>query len=131
MAKHDTDPVLQHLVQAVNESGPSGVPVTVAAHGMMLTGVLIAQEAYFADLAAGYPLMSALQPVSNLLGKEYAREVDAESGHHLHVRADGGEGLWRISLGAVDAWTLRPLPRVDERDAARGDRGPFASLFGG
>ena len=75
MAKHDTDPVLQHLVQAVNESGPSGVPVTVTAHGMVLTGVLIAQEAYFADLVEGHPLMSALQPVSGLLGKEYAREA--------------------------------------------------------
>jgi hypothetical protein len=79
--------------------------------------------------------MSALQPVSGLLGKEYAREVDAESGHHLHLRGgrvagDGGEGPWRISLEAVDAWTLRPLANVTEGDAARGDRGPFARLSG-
>ena len=133
MAKHSTDPVLQHLVRAVNESGPSGVPVTIAAHGMALTGVLIAQQAYFTELAEGQPLMSALQPSAGLLGKEYAKEVDAESGHHLHLRGshvagDGEEGLWRISLQAVDAWTLRAT--AESGDAARDDSGPFARLLG-
>ena len=80
MAKHDVDPVLQQLVRAVNESGQAAVPVTVTAHGTVLTGNLIAQSRYFSELVEGNPLMSALEPSSGLLGQEYAKE--AESGHH-------------------------------------------------
>jgi hypothetical protein len=53
MAKQDTDPVLEQLVHAVNESGQTPVPVTVSAHGTILTGALIAQDAYFTRLAEG------------------------------------------------------------------------------
>lgn len=53
MAKHDTDPVLGHLVHAVNESGQTQVPVTVSACGTVLAGILIAQDAYFTQLAGG------------------------------------------------------------------------------
>lgn len=127
MAKHDTDHVLGQLVHAVNESGEARVPVTVSAQGTVLTGVLIAQEAYFTQLAEGSPLLSALQPSSGLLGKEYAKEVSAEADHHLHIRATGanGEGLWRISLDAVDGWALGT-----QGTEARDDRGPFARLLG-
>jgi hypothetical protein len=90
MAKLDIDPVLEQLVHAVNESGQAQVPITVAAHGTLVTGVLIAQKAYFSDLAEGSPLLSALQPASGPLGKEYAKEVDAESDRHLHIRAGAG-----------------------------------------
>ena len=131
MAKHDVDPVLQQLVRAVNESGQAAVPVTISVHGTVLTGNLIAQSRYFSDLVEGNPLMSALEPNSGLLGKEYAKEAEAESDHHLHVRAAGSrgdaetaEGLWRISLGAVDGWALRAVTDVEE------DRGPFARLLG-
>ena len=114
MAKHETDPVLQQLVNAVNESGQAGVPITVSVHGNVLTGVLIAQETYFAELAGGHPLMGALQPSSG------------EAGHHLHLRAAGsGDGLWRISVEAVDGWVL-PVADADERDG----KGPFARLLG-
>ena len=127
MAKHDTDPVLEQLVQAVNESGQARVPVTVSAHGTVITGVLIAQEAYFTQLAEGSPLLSALQPASGLLGKEYAKDVTAESGHHLHIRATGqDEGLWRVSLEAVDGWTVGASAAA----TAEEDRGPFARLLG-
>ena len=58
--------------------------------------------------------MSALDPSSGLPGKEYAKDAEAASGRNLHVRATGvrgggelTEGLWRISLGAADGWTLR------------------------
>jgi hypothetical protein len=125
MAKYDTDPVLAQLVRAVNESGQARVPVTVSAGGTVVTGVLIAQQAYFTELAEGSPLLSALQPASGLLGKDYAKEVDAGSGHHLHIRAAGREdGLWRISLEAVDGWT------VGTAAAAADDKGPFARLLG-
>jgi len=77
--------------------------------------------------------MGALQPSSGLLGKEYAKEVDAEAGYYLHLRTavipgdgDHAEGLWRISLAAVDAWTLRGAADTAEQD----DKGPFARLFG-
>jgi hypothetical protein len=111
MPKHNTDPVLAHLVRAVNESRRAAVPITVCAHGMVLTGVLIAQETYFINLVER-PLMNAL-----------------EAGHHLHLR--GGEaagdelGLWRISLESVDAWTLR----AGDGAATPDDRGPFARLL--
>jgi hypothetical protein len=131
MAKHDVDPVLRQLVRAVNESGQAAVPVTLSLHGTTLTGTLIAQSRYFSDLVEANPLMSALEPTSGLLGKEYAKVAEAESDHHLHLRATGArgdneaaEGLWRLSLDAVDGWTLR----TDA--AAAEDKGPFARLLG-
>jgi hypothetical protein len=124
MAKHGTDPVLHELVRAVNESGQARVPVTVSVHGTAVTGVLIAQDAYFAELAEGSPLLSALTPASGLLGKDYAKDVDSASGEHLHIRAAGrDEGLWRVSLGAVDAWTAGAAA------AGEDDKGPFARLL--
>src|SRR5581483_2917691 len=101
------------------------------AHGTQLTGVLIGQRGYFSELVEGNPLMSALEPSSGLLGKEYTKDAEAESGHQLHIRVVGGrgseiaEGLWRISLEAVDAWTLR-AGTGDQAD----DRGPFERLLG-
>jgi hypothetical protein len=128
MAKHDVDPVLRQLVRAVNDSGQAAVPVTVSLHGTTLTGMLIAQNMYFSDLVEANPLMSALEPTSGLLGKEYAKDAEAESDHHMHLRATGArgaaEGLWRISLEAVDGWTLRAGPAVED------DKGPFARLLG-
>jgi hypothetical protein len=132
MAKHDVDPVLAQLVHSVNESGQAAVPVTVTAHGTMLTGTLIAADRYFADLVEGNPLLSALQPGSGLLGKEYAKDVEDEADHHLHVRVthivgdSPAEGIWRISLAAVDGWTLRAIADTEAQD----DRGPFARLLG-
>ena len=131
MAKHDVDPVLRQLVRAVNDSGQAAVPVTVSAHGTTLTGILIAQSRYFSDLVDGNPLMTALEPTSGLLGKEYAKDAEAESDHYLHLRAagargdsEGAEGLWRLSLEAVDGWILRA------GTAAAEDKGPFARLLG-
>lgn len=124
MARHGTDPVLHELVRAVNESAQARVPVTVSVHGTAVTGVLIAQDAYFAELAEGSPLLSALTPSSGLLGKDYAKDVDSASGEHLHIRAAGrDEGLWRISLDAVDAWTAGAATASDD------DKGPFARLL--
>jgi hypothetical protein len=126
MAKHDTDPVLGQLVHAVNESGQTHVPVTVSAHGTVVAGVLIAQDAYFTQLTERSPLLSALQPASGLLGKEYAKEVSEEADSHLHIRATGGgEGLWRISLTAVDGWALGAAG-----EGKQDDKGPFARLLG-
>jgi hypothetical protein len=126
MAKHDTDPVLAQLVRAVDESGRARVPITVAAHGMVVSGLLISQDAYFTALAEASPLLSALAPDSGLLGKEYAKDVDAGSAHHLHIRAaEGEEGLWRLSLEAVDGWKTGTL-----RATTEDDKGPFARLLG-
>ena len=127
MAKHDTDTVLGQLVHAVNESAQTQVPVTVSACGTVLAGVLIAQDAYFTQLTEGRPLLSALQPDSGLLGKEYAKEVSAGADRHLHIHATGpgGEGLWRISLDAVDGWALGVAGQE-----AQDDKGPFARLLG-
>ena len=62
MAKLDIDPVLEQLVHAVNESGQARVPITVAAHGTLMSGVLIAQEAYFSELAERSPLPARCSP---------------------------------------------------------------------
>jgi hypothetical protein len=132
MAKHDTDPVLRQLVHAINESEQAAVPVTVSAHGTLLTGALIAERRYFSELVQGNPLMGALEPSSGLLGKEYAKETETESDHHLHIRTGPGrtgevaEGLWRISLEAVDGWSLG----ADATAGGADDRGPFARLLG-
>jgi hypothetical protein len=131
MAKHDTDPVLRQLVHAINESEQAAVSVTVSAHGTLLTGALIAERRYFSELVEGNPLMSALEPSSGLLGKEYAKETETESDHHLHIRTGAGrggeitEGLWRISLEAVDGWSLGANTATGQDD-----RGPFARLLG-
>jgi hypothetical protein len=131
MAKRDVDPVLQQLVRAINESGHAAAPITVSVHGTVLTGALIAEQAFFSELVAGSPLMSALEPASGLLGKEYAKEAEAASDHHLHLRATGvqgdgqaADGLWRLSLETVDGWTLRATTE------AAADKGPFARLLG-
>ncbi len=126
MAKHDVDPVLRQLVRAVNESAQAAVPVTVSVHGTTLTGTLIPESRYFSELVTGNPLMSALEPSSGLLGKEYTRDTEAESDHHLHLRAgnDTSEAPWRISLESIDGWALRT------GDAVEDDRGPFARLLG-
>jgi hypothetical protein len=129
MAKHDIDPVLRQLIRAVNEADSAAVPVTVTAHGTQLTGVLIGQRGYFTELVEQNPLMSALEPSSGLLGKEYTKDAEAESDHHLHIRVTGdgdgpATGLWRISLEAIDGWTLRAAGETDD------DKGPFARLLG-
>jgi len=127
MAKHGTDPVLQQLVHAVNESRQAAVPLTVSVHGTVLSGALVAEETYFADLVEANPLMTALQPSSGLLGKDYAKDVSAESGHHLHLVADRGpaEGRWRISLEAIDGWQLNA-----GGDGQKDGKGPFERLLG-
>ena len=131
MAKRDIDPVLQQLVRAINESGHAAAPITVSVHGTVLTGALIAQRTFFSEFVADNPLMSALEPASGLLGKEYGKETEAASDHHLHLRAAGvrgdgevTEGLWRISLETIDGWTMRAGADADA------DKGPFARLLG-
>ena len=131
MAKRDIDPVLQQLVRAINESGHAAAPITVSVHGTVLTGALIAQQTFFSELVADNPLMSALEPASGLLGKEYVKDTEAASDHHLHLRATGvrgggevSEGLWRMSLETIDGWTLRATAD------AEADKGPFARLLG-
>ena len=131
MPKHNVDPVLRRLVRAVNESAQAAVPIAVSVHGTTLTGTLIAESRYFSELVTGNPLMSALEPNSGLLGKDYAKEAAAESSHHLHLRAAGlrggnelAEGPWRISLESIDGWALRAGEAVEQ------DKGPFARLLG-
>jgi hypothetical protein len=55
MAKHHIDPVLRQLVRAINESETGGVPVTLSVHGTMVTGDLIAERRYFANLVEANP----------------------------------------------------------------------------
>jgi hypothetical protein len=43
---------------------------------------------------------------------------------HIRTTGDGGEGLWRISLCAVDRWALG-APNKE----AQGGKGPFARLL--
>jgi hypothetical protein len=62
-------------------------------------GALIAQQTFFSELVADNPLMSALEPASGLLGKEYAKETEAASDYHLHLRATGVRGDGEITEG--------------------------------
>jgi hypothetical protein len=134
MAKRDIDPVFHQLVRSINESGQALVPVLLAAHGTVLRGSLISEARYFVELTEAAPMLSALQPASGLLGKDYAKDVEGESDNYVHLRAghlgqagDDTEGLWRIDIGAVDAWSL-PAAALDSADAD--DKGPFARLLG-
>jgi hypothetical protein len=135
MAKRDIDPVLGQLVRSINESDQAIVPVILTAHGALLRGSLISQARYFTELAEVTPLLSALQPETGLLGKDYAKDVEAETGHYVHLRAadvadrgDQAEGLWRIDIGAVDAWGL---PATATGPEGGEDGGPFSRLLGG
>ena len=96
MAKHDTDPVLRQLVRAVNETENATVPLTITVHGTQLTGVLLGERLYFGELVAQNPLMTALEPSSGLLGKEYVKDTETESGHHLP-----GPCLWPATTTAT------------------------------
>ena len=120
----------------MGKSGKGAVPVAVSAHGTILRGVLISECRYFAELIQRNPLMSALEPSSGLLGKEYAKDTDSESDHHLHLLDEripaGSEaapgataGLWRVSLEAVDGWALRHGVAGEAAD----DKGPFTRLL--
>jgi len=131
MAKHDVDPTLRELVHSINESEQAAVPVTVTVHGTVIAGELISQRRYFAELIEAHPLLSALDPSSGLLGKDYANDASAEEDHYLHLRearlhpkAQEVNGLWRVSLHAVDAWNLHVPANGDESR-----KGPFASLM--
>jgi hypothetical protein len=146
MPKHAIDPVFRELVSSINESGQAVVPVVVTVHGVVLRGSLISEARYFTELAERTPLMSALQPASGLLGKEYAKGVEAASGYYLHLRAtrlapDGDEeGLWRVRVADVGAWSL-PAAGGSGRGSANGsghgsaaaaeEKGPFARLVSG
>ena len=55
MAKHHIDPVLQQLVRAINESRHAAAPITVWVHGTVLTGALIAEQAFFASSSRATP----------------------------------------------------------------------------
>lgn len=127
MAKHDVDPVLRELVTSINESGEARVPVELTVHGTVLRGALISEKRYFAQLTERTPL----EPSGGLLGKDYTKEVGNESGYFLHLSAPSlaggggdGDGLWRIGVAAVDAWTLHATPGQDSDD-----KGPFARLL--
>ena len=111
---HLGHPVMQQLAQPIKESGQGAVPIVISVRGAVLTGALIAEQTCFSEPRRGESLMRALEPSSGLLGKEYAQDAEAASGRHLHMRAAGPraggeviEALWRISLEAVDGWTLR------------------------
>ena len=64
------------------------------------------------------------------------KHSDAESDHHVHLldeRVPAGsespgdtEGLWRISLEAVDGWALRHGVAAE---VAMDDKGPFARVL--
>jgi len=103
MAKYDIDPVLQQLAQAVNDSGQAAAPIMVSVHGTVLNGALISEQRYFSELVEANPLMSALEPSSGLLGKEYTKDAEAASGRHLHLRATAksaracGASAWKLS----------------------------------
>lgn len=133
MAKHDRDPALRALVRSVDDAGQAALPVRMTVRGTLLEGRLVSERRYFAELAGRHPMMGALDPEAGLAnGERYAKDVDAESGYHLHLigcpaggDADADE-LWRIRLTAVDGWAL--APHDDGEDAGQG-KGGFAGIL--
>jgi hypothetical protein len=99
MAKHDRDPDLRELIRSVDEAGQSVVSVTVAVHGTVLHGSLIAEERYFAELADVNPLMNALNPRAGLLGNDYEKIVDPLAAVTQHtVQQVTGRADERVAL---------------------------------
>jgi hypothetical protein len=126
MAKRDVDPVLRELVRSVNESDQALVPVSLIMRGTVLRGSLISQARYFSELSGVAPLMSTLEPGSGLPGRDFAKDVEAEAGHYLHLRGtevadrrDDAEGLWRIDIATVDAWNLPAAATGPEGEEGR------------
>lgn len=134
MAKRHGDPLLDRVVRAIEESPGAAVPVTVSVRGALLRGELISQEAYFAELTAGNPLLGALGTESRGTAHE-GRRVDVKSSDgFVHLRGTRTQDpvapdMWRIALRAVDAWTLAPGPEDADRDG-QGEGSVLGSIFG-
>lgn len=108
------DPVLRHLVLAVNQAQSASVPLSLSAHGREFTGELIAQTTYFTALTEGNPLFAALDPNSKLAAEQYSADNAQVEGEYLHLRLPPESPaepppVWRIRLAAVDGWHLRVI----------------------
>lgn len=132
MAKRHGDPVLERLVHAVEQSPAAAVPVAVSVRGTRLRGELISQDAYFAELASGGALLGALGAEA-VGGSD--KEFDKKSADgFVHLRgaatAESAPGaVWRIAVGAVDAWSL--LAGREELAREHEDKGGgIGSIFG-
>jgi hypothetical protein len=79
MAKHDIDPVLQQLAQAINESGQGAVP----ARGTVLPGALIAEQDADKPAAAKAASVSASVTAA-------PPAAPAGRGQQQHLREPGG-----------------------------------------
>lgn len=116
------DPVLRHLVLAVNQAQTASVPISLSVNGREFTGELIAQTTYFAALTEGSPLFAALDPTSPLAADQYAADSATVDDEFLHLRlppesAAEPPPVWRIRMAAVDGWNLRvadPEPAPDQ-----------------
>jgi hypothetical protein len=128
------DPVLRHLVFAVNQAHDVSIPISLSVHGSGFVGELISQVTYFAALTEDSPLLAALDPTSPLAADQYAADSSHADDEFLHVRvpskhADLTPPVWRMRLAAVDGWSLR-LAEPDDDEAPRPAPGVFALLFG-
>lgn len=128
------DPVLYHLVLAVNQAHEASIPISLTVHGSGVVGELISQATYFAALTEDSPLLAALDPTSPLAADQYAADSADADEEYLHVRVpsrspDHAPPVWRIRMAAVDGWSLR-LVDPDAEGDSHGSPGVFAQLFG-
>jgi hypothetical protein len=127
MARHDIDPVLRQLAPAINESGQAAVPIMVSVRGTVLNGAVISEQRYFSELVAGNPLMSALEPSSGLLGKDYAKDAEVSAGICTCERLVTGARVRSPRACGASAWrpsTAGPCARAAKRATRTAARSP-------
>ena len=128
------DPVLRHLVFAVNQAHEASIPISLSVHGSGVVGELISQATYFSALTEDSPLLAALDPTSPLAAEQYAADSAEADEEYLHVRvpsrsAEHAPPVWRIRMTAVDGWSLRLVEPESDGDS-HPTHGVFAQLFG-
>ena len=128
------DPVLRHLVFAVNQAHEASIPISLSVHGSGFVGELISQATYFSALTEDSPLLAALDPTSPLATDQYPADINDADEDYLHMRvpprsANHTPPVWRMRLTAVDGWSLR-LVDPDDDNESHSTPGVFAQLFG-
>lgn len=133
-----TDPVLEVLVQAIDQQGPqAGLDLTLTTSGCLITGTVVGHIVWFRMQAAllaesKNPISDVMSQIADQLAEEYVPADDDTSNSpsfiHLvdavHFVGDtqlpnDQRAFWRGRLDSIDGWTLgrlglRPEPTTSE-----------------
>lgn len=125
------DPLLVAFAQHASSTGGEW-PLTLLVGGQLVSGVLVSEERWHAEMAAAFDDAPASAVVEGL-GRQF-REwraaavlegVEAGEVDHLHlvgaqVAGTARLGRWRVRVSAVDGWRLGRMPLPVEGGAVEG-----------